>query len=258
MPDTLWTRISFLRGAPVPGGTPTVAAFTTGLAAFIGREIEFQPAPLQPVEVAQRLVGLCQYLIVNGPVIRDGETVGLSEREKIRVRHAPAGQRPGVPVLLMSLEVADPAVSGPQTARPCGPGSSGGGDSGRARRSPSASGGFDDGVGESRRLTKAAIPRECGRRTRGRSLMLSGVGRAFFDGVVWPLKEGRPLEHPERMPTIGFIPKPRKRFYAVMRMFDQLGRYRGTEGLHRGMGTRRPTSSTPSDWLRRGPAKRCR
>lgn len=48
-------------------------------------------------------------------------------------------------------------------------------------------------------------------------------GQSFFDGVVWPLKEGRALEHPERMPTIGFIPKPRKRFYAVMRMFDQLG-----------------------------------
>jgi len=47
-------------------------------------------------------------------------------------------------------------------------------------------------------------------------------GQSFFDGVVRLLNEGRPMRHPERMPTTGRIPKPRKRFYAVMRMMDQL------------------------------------
>ena len=47
-------------------------------------------------------------------------------------------------------------------------------------------------------------------------------GQSFFDGVVELLKEGHPMRHPERMPTTGCIPKPRKRFYAVVRMMDQL------------------------------------
>jgi len=113
MPVMLWTRLAFLRGPEGAAGRPTVGAVTFGLAAFIGREIELEPAPLEPAGIAERLLGLCQYLIVNGPIIQDGETVGLTHEEKIRVRWTDQGTRPGVPVLLMRLETADPALAEP-------------------------------------------------------------------------------------------------------------------------------------------------
>jgi hypothetical protein len=48
-------------------------------------------------------------------------------------------------------------------------------------------------------------------------------GQDFYNWVVVPLQQGRPLEHPERMPKIGYIPKPRKRFYPIMSMMSQFG-----------------------------------
>lgn len=109
-PLLLWTSLTFLRGTPQPDGTPTTVGLTTGLRPFIGREIEFQAAPLQPAEMGQRILGLCHYLIVKGPVIKDGETVGVTEQEKVRVRYAAAGQRPGVPVMLLSAEMLQPTT----------------------------------------------------------------------------------------------------------------------------------------------------
>jgi|GEM_PF-3672810 len=41
-------------------------------------------------------------------------------------------------------------------------------------------------------------------------------GMGFYDEVVLPLREGRPLDHPERVPTVGVLRKPMKRFSAVM------------------------------------------
>lgn len=102
VPTGIWIGKRFLRGE-TPG---TTAMLTTGLVPFIGREIEFLPAPLPPMEIAKRVIGLCQYLIVNGPVIGDGETVGLTKDEKIRVEFAAQGQRPGVPVLQLAVAAA--------------------------------------------------------------------------------------------------------------------------------------------------------
>lgn len=112
VPPLFWATLTFLMGPERPDGTPTAAALTTGLCPFIGREIEFHPAPLHPTEIAQRLVGLVSYLTVNGPVIRDGETVGLSKAERIRARYADQCQRPGIPVLILNLETSDPALGG--------------------------------------------------------------------------------------------------------------------------------------------------
>lgn len=121
LPVNLLVGLSFLRGPALPDGHPTMAALTTGLLPFVGREIELAPTPLQPVEIARRLLGLGQYLIVQGPVIKDGETVGLTESEKIRVRFAPAGQRAGVPVMLMSLESEGRTAPRPNSSPPSKP-----------------------------------------------------------------------------------------------------------------------------------------
>ena len=50
---------------------------------------------------ATRVLGLCQYLILNGPVIGDGDVVGNTVEEKLRVIHA-QGTRLPVPVLKIS------------------------------------------------------------------------------------------------------------------------------------------------------------
>jgi hypothetical protein len=98
-----------LDGPPEPGGQRTLALVTTGLASFVGREIEWLPATLPPAVIAQRVYGVCQYLIVNGMVLKDGDTVGVSESERIRVHFAERGQR-GAPVLQLTMEVGPVAA----------------------------------------------------------------------------------------------------------------------------------------------------
>lgn len=110
LPSDLWVSLAFLDGPPSATGERTLAVLTTGLQPFVGREIEFLPTALSPYELARRVIGLGQYLIQSGPVIRDGETVGITETERIRVRFAD-GQRRGVPVMALTLEQGDEAPS---------------------------------------------------------------------------------------------------------------------------------------------------
>lgn len=98
IPEMLWVSIDFIRGANTASGQPTVGLSTMGLLPFIGREIEFAPVAWQPGEVAQRVLGLCQYRILNGLVIKDGDTVGNTPAEQLRVTYA-KGTRLPVPVL---------------------------------------------------------------------------------------------------------------------------------------------------------------
>lgn len=49
------------------------------------------------------VIELCQYLITQGPVIEDGQTVGLSATEKIQAAHLSEGRRAGVAALELSL-----------------------------------------------------------------------------------------------------------------------------------------------------------
>ncbi|MFO1088346.1 MAG: DUF4261 domain-containing protein [Hyphomicrobiales bacterium] len=101
VPVTLWTTMTLARGAPTEGGLATVMGSTLGLRAFIGREIEFLPAPMPPMDLARRLIGMASYLCAKGPIIADGETIAVSDTEKIAVQYADEGSRPGIPVLLM-------------------------------------------------------------------------------------------------------------------------------------------------------------
>lgn len=104
IPVDVWTGLRWLDGPPTENGARTLAVLTSGLLPFIGREIEFEPAPMSPYEIGQRVIGLSGYLIRSGPVIGDGETVGLTEDEHIRARHTERGQRPGVPALQLTVE----------------------------------------------------------------------------------------------------------------------------------------------------------
>jgi hypothetical protein len=53
-------------------------------------EIEAQNARCSHAEILERVFGLAEYLITKGPVINDGETMGLSATDKIGVRHLPS------------------------------------------------------------------------------------------------------------------------------------------------------------------------
>lgn len=112
VPVPFWTSLAFVKGEQQTAGQELVGAVTYGLLPFVGRELEFLPAPLPPADVAQRLIGLCQYLIMNGPVIKDNDTVGLTPDEKIATRYRSEGRRQGAPIieLGMSETIVRPAA----------------------------------------------------------------------------------------------------------------------------------------------------
>jgi hypothetical protein len=112
-PVPLWTTMAFYRGERDAAGKDTVGVASRGLLPFIGREIEFVPVALPPLEIGRRAAGLLQYLIANGPVIEDGDAAGLTKDEAIRAHYKPAGKRPGIPVIELTLERLDPEA--PQT-----------------------------------------------------------------------------------------------------------------------------------------------
>lgn len=64
------------------------AGFTSGLAALGHMELEALSSPEPPHELRERFAGLAGYLLENGPVIRDGDTIGEDADERIRVVYA--------------------------------------------------------------------------------------------------------------------------------------------------------------------------
>ena len=61
------------------------SGFTQGLVALGHLELEAERAPEAPAALRERLENLARYLVANGPVIRDGDSVGYDADERIRV-----------------------------------------------------------------------------------------------------------------------------------------------------------------------------
>jgi hypothetical protein len=110
-PDMLWMTQSHFTGEPMPDGTPTNGASTHGLLPFIGRELQLEPAPLPQAEIAKRLIGLFQHLVKNGPVVRDGQPVGIASLEKTMAHFMPEGRVPSVPTIQLIMDVSPTAPS---------------------------------------------------------------------------------------------------------------------------------------------------
>jgi hypothetical protein len=91
IPEMLWVSLDFIRGEKTASGKPKIGISTTGLLPFIGREIEFMPVAWPPGQVAQRVLSLAQYLILNGPVINNGDTVGNTPSEELQVFYRAEG-----------------------------------------------------------------------------------------------------------------------------------------------------------------------
>ena len=83
IPTTLWVNYRLSREA---SGNFTLS--TRGLKNFGLMEIETKDAPMPGLDLFDLVLGTTQYLITKGPVIRDGDTIGQSPKQRIRIRHA--------------------------------------------------------------------------------------------------------------------------------------------------------------------------
>jgi|GEM_PF-3115392 len=99
-----------------------VSLSTAGMLPFVGREIEVWNAPGTIEYVGEKLNGLLRYLLINGPVIRHGDTIGESEEDRsVRIYHGESleSSRPEpVPVLMMEFEGPAGAEPRPDPVRP--------------------------------------------------------------------------------------------------------------------------------------------
>lgn len=69
-------------------GAPFVA--TEGLKEFGVMEVEAGSANLKPMQLLEKVYDIAHYLCLRGPVLKDGDTVGASARERFLVRHLPS------------------------------------------------------------------------------------------------------------------------------------------------------------------------
>lgn len=65
----------------------TTGLFTTGLSALGHMEIEIPSIDMDPGELREWLLNIMYYLLENGPVLKHGETIGMTAEQKIRIRH---------------------------------------------------------------------------------------------------------------------------------------------------------------------------
>jgi hypothetical protein len=65
----------------------TTGLFTTGLAPLGHMEIEIPSIDMEPGELREWLLNIMYYLLENGPVLKHGQTIGLSAEQQIRIQH---------------------------------------------------------------------------------------------------------------------------------------------------------------------------
>jgi hypothetical protein len=77
---------------------------TDGLKSFNLMEIEVKDAAAPLSEVYGFVEGMAAYLIAKGPVIRNGDTVGHSAEQRIRIRYGKSHWRPGMQVYRIEFD----------------------------------------------------------------------------------------------------------------------------------------------------------
>jgi hypothetical protein len=82
-----WLWVNFRVSQDVSSG---FSVSTQGMEAFDLREIEAKDVNRPGRDVFTLLMGTAQYLLANGPVIRDGDTIGDSPKLNIRVYQGPS------------------------------------------------------------------------------------------------------------------------------------------------------------------------
>ncbi len=94
--------------APDSSVTDAVSISTSGMRPFVGYEVECWNAPGTIAVAAERLNGVLRYLLINGPVIEHGDTIGIETGDKsTRCFHGVSNAQraeEGVPTLLLEFD----------------------------------------------------------------------------------------------------------------------------------------------------------
>lgn len=114
LPDglPLWLWIDFRAGRNEAGQT---IGGTAGMQSLGHMEIETLNSPETIGDFRMRLHGMAGYLLERGPVIKDGNTIGKDENEKIRVVYSPSAF--GHEGQVMRLVYGEPAEPRPTPTR---------------------------------------------------------------------------------------------------------------------------------------------
>ena len=78
-PTRYWVSVQMTQDGKRFGGE------TQGLRPFMGYELDLEPVAWPLAAAAERLVGTVTYLFWHGPVLNDGDTLGVSEDERFRL-----------------------------------------------------------------------------------------------------------------------------------------------------------------------------
>lgn len=81
----LYIWLSLRAGKNAAGKT---AGFTIGMESLGHMEFETEDASDSPGDLRERFLALANYVLDNGPVIRDGDTIGEDANERIKVVYA--------------------------------------------------------------------------------------------------------------------------------------------------------------------------
>ena len=65
----------------------TTGLFTTGLAPLGHMEIEIPNVDMEPGELREWLLNIMYYLLENGPVLKHGQTIGMTAEQQLRIQH---------------------------------------------------------------------------------------------------------------------------------------------------------------------------
>jgi hypothetical protein len=85
LPLYLWLRFGLARE-----DDETTSLYTTGLAELELMEVELPHSTLDPQTLVDRAFNVAHYLLERGPVLEDGHTIGISETDKLEVKHSPS------------------------------------------------------------------------------------------------------------------------------------------------------------------------
>jgi hypothetical protein len=68
----------------------TTGLFTIGLSALGHVEIEIPRIKMEPGELREWLLNIMRYLLKKGPVLKHGQTIGMTAEQRIRILHCPS------------------------------------------------------------------------------------------------------------------------------------------------------------------------
>lgn len=91
LPSTLWAGLRFFS----PDQKTQFGAITKGLDALTGFEIQIEPYVSTQTEVAKHLLGMVAYVLANGAVLQEGNTIGIEQDKNFKMIWVP--EKAGMP-----------------------------------------------------------------------------------------------------------------------------------------------------------------